>query len=427
METATGQASEALRKVISLASAGALGKEARIEHADWDAVFGLAQEHFVLPLVGCALLHSPGLDCPERYREYALNVMRNASSGNLIRKQRVMHLLRELGSLGVDTRILKGYAAGRFYAYPECRDAGDADLLMDPCHEKKVNAFLKDKGFQLIERSPTGHHVVAAHPKYGKIEMHVSLYNGIVEDIWFRDAQNLRLMEEPVIVNEPEGKYETLGDTDHLIFIVLHMVKHFIGSGLTIRMLLDAALYFEKNRETIDKQRFWGIVEKLNYTGIVNAIFSLLIRCGGFSANSFPGMQEQSEEITDALVRDMLLGGYMGGKETHDRHTASMIYNRRQALKHKSKGQYLAYMVLWKIKSAVVNMFPSRQLLERAYPVVKKYPVLKPFYRVYRFFEYPVQKLRSGIVKQEIRLDDSPTTEIVKRRTELFKKLGLIL
>ena len=413
--------------LIHFAAAGACGRKATTVPADWEVVFRLAHEHQVVPLIGCAMLQSPQIQCPEAYREYALNVMRGASSSNLLRKQRILHLLHELKEKGIKARIIKGYAAARYYAFPECREAGDTDLLIDSGCEKQVSQFLSQKGFQLLERSASSHHTIAAHPKCGKIEMHVSLYNEIVEDIWFQNIEKKDfLLEADVTVMDQEGIYETLGNTDHLIFITLHMIKHFIGSGLTIRMLLDTALYFSNNRETIDTQRFWYVLERLKYTGIVNGIFSLLVHHGGFSASEFPGMSETNPEAIEAIIEDLLMGGYMGSKETHDRHTAAMIYNRKLALKQKSKMQYLSYMVLWKIKSATTYMFPSKELLIRLYPIVKQYPVLTPVLRTYQFVAFPIRKLMSGIVQQEIRTEKTAGAESADRRLELFRRLGMI-
>ena len=71
-------------------------------------------------------------------------------------------------------------------------------------------------------------------------------------------------------------------------------------------------------------------------------------------------------------------------------------------------------------------MFPSKQLLERMYPVVKRYPVLNPLYRTYQFVAFPIKKLRSGIVKQEIRSNDNASEVVANRRIELFKQLGML-
>ena len=105
--------------LIEVASAGAQGKVINLEINDWAIMFRLAHEHNVVPLLACALLHSPNQSCPDDMREYMLNVMRNASSANTIRRQRIFYLLNELDKEGFMARLLKGYSAARHYAYPE--------------------------------------------------------------------------------------------------------------------------------------------------------------------------------------------------------------------------------------------------------------------------------------------------------------------
>jgi hypothetical protein len=105
----------------------------------------VAVDQHVIPLVACALLHSPGLECPEQLREYLLNAMRAESSTNLIRRQRIMHLLQEMKSAGIDAKVIKGYAVSGCYAHPECRGSVDTDLYIDVNREKIAIELLEAK------------------------------------------------------------------------------------------------------------------------------------------------------------------------------------------------------------------------------------------------------------------------------------------
>ena len=67
-----------------------------------------------------------------------------------------------------------------------------------------------------------------------------------------------------------DGKITTLGPTDQLIFLTLHMIKHFISGGLSIRMMLDIELHFKVNKCAIDQTRYWNIMKRLKYTKLIN-------------------------------------------------------------------------------------------------------------------------------------------------------------
>lgn len=130
--------------------------------------------------------------------------------------------------------------------------------------------------------------------------------------------------------------------------------------------------------------------------------------------------------IVDLLMKDMIQGRYMGSLETSDRHTAAMIYNCKLALRGKREVQYRMYMLLWKLKSATTHWLPSSQLLERMHPIVKRYPALSPICPLYQFTAFPIKKLRSDIIKQEIRSNESALEAVANRRTALFKQLGML-
>lgn len=100
----------AMQTLIRLVSAGARKNNINGFDVDWPSVLPLAVEQNVISLVACALLYSPELECPEQLREDLLNTMRAESSANLIRRQRIMHLLQEMKSAGIDSKVLKGYA-----------------------------------------------------------------------------------------------------------------------------------------------------------------------------------------------------------------------------------------------------------------------------------------------------------------------------
>ena len=110
-----------MRDLIMLASAGACGVMPTRDIKDWHKILQLAIDHNVLPLVACALIHAPDSQCPETIRDYLLDVLRMQSSTNLIRRQRIFHLLEAMNRVKIEARVLKGYSVAQYYAYPESR------------------------------------------------------------------------------------------------------------------------------------------------------------------------------------------------------------------------------------------------------------------------------------------------------------------
>lgn len=418
---------KAMQTLIRLVSAGARKEDVSSLSVDWNTVLPLAVEQHVIPLLACALLSSPDMDCPETIREYLLHEMRNVSASNLVRRQRILKLIDELQNEGFRIKVLKGYAIAGYYAYPEIRDAADVDLLIDPNQEKMIYRILEQKGFKVTPRSKTSHQGVCQHSKYGVVEIHAHLYDELVEDVWFQGMdENEYQAETPINLIIDECNTKTLGYTDQLVFLALHMIKHFISGGLTIRMLLDVALFFDQNSKQIDSARFWNTMDKLQYATLVHTILGLIVTHGGFDRVDFQGMKEFDRSLVDQLLLDIQCGGYMGSKEINERQDASMEYNRRLLLKRKSFPAYIMYMIKWKLRSAASHMFPEKSQLFKEYPLLLRWPVAIPFVRLYQAIEYPLRKLSTGILVHQIRSENSAISPISKARIELFEALKIV-
>jgi len=414
-----------IRQLIAWAAMGAAGHPVACADADWPELVRLAAQQHVLPLIACAVKHAKDETCPPQIREMLDGIVRRTSAEQMIRRQRILCLMKRMEEAGMDVLMLKGYAVAADYAHPECRDSADVDLLIDAGQEKKAITFLKAQGFSVEPRAVTSQHVVCVHPQYGKLELHVSLYAELVREVWFCNTQTL-VCEQPVLISTPDGACKALGYTDHLIFLTLHMIKHFIEGGLTIRMMLDIALFFSHHAQRIDAGRFWKAMRDLQYETLVNSILWLMIRDAGFSKACFPGIAQQAPEQMDELLNDLALGGYMGALQKESRYDAGMEYNRRRMLRKKNAMQYRAYMLRWKIRTAGKYMFMSYERLAGVYPWMRKAAALYPFVFLYQAFAYPVSKIRSGIMKTEVRCELTKMNPEARKRVALFEALNML-
>lgn len=416
------------RQLMMLTASGATGKRVKAEVHDWNAVIRFANEQAVLPLMACGLLVNPQILCPEELRTWLLDMMREQSGSNLLRRQRIFHLIHELEEVGLDVNLIKGYSVGASYFYPECRGATDTDLFVPPSQEKAVCAFLLEKGFRVDSRLLTSHHSVCQHPRLGMVEVHIQLYDEIVRESWFKNAKTECFIKESSIRMFCDGtQYSTLGYTDNLIFLTLHMVKHFIDSGMGLRMMMDVAVFFSVHHERIDFERYWRIMDRLQYAGMVSAVLWAMIDTGCFQKDDFPGLRQKKQENIDVILYDLEVGGIMGTKQGHEkRFDGYYEYSRQVLLREKSLFQYCLYMLGYKIRSAKTQMLPSEEQLRKLYPILDKRKWLTPVMRVYRIFDYPVRKICSGVLREQIRFKDIEMPEDAKRRIEMFKILKML-
>lgn len=411
--------------LISLSAAGAKGKTTQIAVGQWSEILSLSLEHNVISLLACTLLHA-NEECPEHIRDGALAMLRGRSSENAIRQQRIMALLNELNNAGVSVKLLKGHSLARYYAYPESRDAVDTDIWIGAEDEQKVYDLLEKRGFQIVERSLTSHHGICQHKKYGKIEVHVRLYDEIVETVWFAGSEEKLVQENYEIVKTQDGQYWTLGPTDQLVFLTLHMVKHFIDGGLSIRMMLDLALHCERNKKQLDYQRYWRTLNQLHYADLVNAVLWILIIYADFSEEVFEGIGACNDSQVKLVLRDLVLGGYMGKNEAELRYESAMEYNRQRFIVDKTGLYYVVYMLAWKIRSGYKLMFSSPRLLLSKYSILRKLPFLFPVIWLYQLISFPICKIRDGVIRRDIRNFGIDQNDGVKQRIEMFKQLKML-
>lgn len=421
--------SDSFKYLLCLSSAGGLGETPQTEHAgvDWNYLLQLALEQAVFPVTANAILQKPDMMPNAQLQDFLQELIRNSAYRNMLRRHRIMMLLGEMEKQGIQPVLLKGYEIAECYHMPVCRESVDTDILVPKDQERAAFQFLKEKGFMLEPRGKAGHHSVGQHSKYGPVELHVSLYDEIIQDIWFRSMQNSYFVNEPLRrVETKEESYLTLGYTDHLLFLMLHMVKHFIINGTSVGMMLDTALFFRQHRAEIDTARIWNTLQSLNYRVLVSAILQSFVQYGLFQESDFPGIEPVPMELMDRMLCDVEQGGRMGVKEKDERMDCSFEYNRRVMRKEKGFLQYVCYMLIWRTKKGIKYMFPSKEMLEILHPVIKDKPELTLWFRLYQLFVFPFVQIKTGFLKKEIRTGHTNISEISEKRIKLFSDLEML-
>lgn len=388
------------------------------EDIDWNLLFSLAQQQQILPLI-CHGIDTQGLhSCPDTLSMVVAHCARTGS---------IIALLEEMNAAGLPCYVVKGFAAGIHYAAPEFRLSGDTDIVIAPEDEDRVCAYLTEQGFSLRPRWEHGHHAVATHPKMGILEVHVHLYDELIGQVWFKGLDTQTLLQEPKrLIHTPDGAYWTLGATDHAIYMALHMVKHFILSGNSLRMMMDVALALKSAKNPVDMERFWSTMDALHYgTLLRNILWGMVLYCG-FSQNDFPGIGSCDKAAVRQLLDDLESGGWIGRNEQKVREESWQEYNRQLLLKQKSKLQYGLYILNWNHSFRLRTIFPGKKRLSRDYPVVLKYPFLIPAVWLHRILFKGTALLRSGGWTRGLISSGDKLCDESRARVALFRRLEMM-
>lgn len=414
--------------LMHLVAAAGRGDKAELpsEDIDWNTLASLAREQSLEPLVGYGLKLSPDVPCPDPLREDFLGKMRRLGAYEVRRRKLVMQLMEALEAEGISTVLLKGYSVGSCYAAPECRVSSDTDLLIRPKDEGRACNFLEGQGFHVRARSKNSHHTECTHPTIGMVELHVSLYDEIVEDIWFGGVREMESCLEPRRRREcSDGVYHTLGETDELIFLMLHTAKHFIFSGMSLRQILDVAMFYEKNRDAIETERFWNVMEKLRLKQLSGCILWAAVKYLGFSTDDFPGINLAPPMAMGAVLDDLEKGGWLGHNERHAREDGWVEYTRQIMLKERSQASYERYMLRRRFSGIWRRIFPSRASLAEHFPEAGKNVLYVPWAWLRVSFG-KLRRLLGGSATRHIVADGDELSTTGRERLRIFSDLGMI-
>lgn len=395
---------------------------------DWNRFFILSQEQVLEPMVFRALRTTPAIQYPSELVRGQMQSTELTIVGSCAKRLWMLDLLNKLEQEGIHAVVVKGFIAAANYAVPECRISSDTDIWVRPEDEERACAFFTKYGFNVKPRWENGHHAIAEHPRNRDVvEIHIQLYDELVEEVWFGQVEPDTFVQEPhKQIKIAEGSCYTLGDTDNLIFMALHMVKHFILSGMSLRMMMDVGLFFANHRESIDTERFWSVLRKLKYDRLISTILWSLIRYCDFKEEDFPGIGTDEPEQIELILTDLEDGGWLGKNNQKARSESWHEYNRQIIMKDKSKWQYFWYMLNWQHSFKLSSLFPGKTRLAQDYPYVLKYPILIPWAWMHRIIFKGFALLSKKRLTSRMVLDENQISAEGKQRVAMFQSLDML-
>ena len=313
----------------------------------------------------------------------------------------------QLNKKGIQTCMLKGQVLSKLYSVPEARVSGDTDLLLSsPTDEEKACSALKEIGFEIKERPQTSHHAMCKRQDAGLIELHLSLYDEIFEDIWFKNKGEKH--EEYISFTTREGyTYNTLNHTDNAIFITLHAFKHFFSEGFGIRQIMDLLLFNKAYKDKIDWEKYFNTLENLRFKKLYNHFEAIGNIYLGFNGENVSGV---SMETVCEILTDIETGGVFGKKDKTRKEFYKEATHKRS---DKTDDEYNEYIERWKGKISFINrFFPPFEQMKKQYSILKSKSWLLPFLWVVRLFDILKYKLTPKKINDE--------------RLNLLKKLDII-
>ena len=389
---------------LHIAKAAISGGDLPAEKVDWPAVFALAGQQKLLPILFEAARATPAAG--ENAVLFAVTKQQVIGQvlNQTVRSAEFADLYRKLRSAGLHPIVVKGQLCSRLYPQTDHRISADDDLLIPDgefmaCHEQLLtNGLTTD--------TPADELASADEVSYTKkgsllyIELHRHLFDSS-EDA-HDDLNHFFTDINPV---ETDG-FLAMPPHEHLLYLILHAYKHFVRSGIGLRQFCDIGLWARAYHVEIDWQRLHEQCESVHAATFAAAAFCI---AGDYLGIEFdlPAPWDGSIDV-EPLLHDTLCGGVYGSNSYTRLHSSTVTLN---AVKASRTGE----------KSSVLStVFPKREYLERRYPYLKKRPYLLPVAWMQRIAHYASEK-QSGTDNSA-----SGSIKLGKERIELMKRYGIM-
>lgn len=397
--------------LMHLYSCGALGLDPDEKREyNINQILQLSSEQGLYPFVFLSLeklYNSSNLDISSNDFNYLKNQYMQVIFSSMRKNAVVNDAICQLNKNGIQTLVLKGQVLSVLYTVPEARVSGDTDLLLlSPDDEEKACSALEEIGFETIERPRTSHHAMCKRQDAGLIELHLSLYDELFEDIWFKNRGEKH--EEYISFTTKDCyTYNTLNHTDNAIFITLHAIKHFFSEGVGIRQIMDLLLFNKAHKDKIDWEKYFNTLKKLRFKKLYNHIEAIGNIYLGFNGKN---ADDISMETIEEILTDIENGGVFGKK---DKKRVGFYKEATRNRSDKTDEEFNEYIERWQGKISFANrFFPPLQQMKKQYGVLNKKAWLLPAFWILRLFEILKYKLTHKKINDE--------------RLNLLKKLDII-
>jgi hypothetical protein len=379
-----------------------------LDEAAWRALYRTAAKHNILPLVADAL------PCvlPEPYAKQT----RHAILGQAERTAELGLLMEHLYGLGLRPLVIKGLVCRSLYPEPEHRPSTDEDLLVDPAEFMKLHNAMMSYGLELV--NPEADLAESFEVSYRDLDQ--KLYVEVHTSLFTRNIPYLNRMNEGFrsahvrAVTQTAGgiSVRTLCPNDHLLYLILHALKHFLHSGVGIRQVCDIALYSAENRDRIS----WGGLRRtlaelgaLDFARALYGIADKYLLPDEQLLHYLAGWEIKTIDF-EPLLDDIMDGGLYGTSTKSRAHSATMTLNA--TVEQRTDG----------MKALMHAVFQPCKSMKKRYRYLEKAPFLLPVAWGHRLLRYGAELLR-GDRRTNSALD---SIRVGSERIRLLQKYHII-
>lgn len=315
--------------------------------------FDMARIHFVLPMVYEAMG-----DClePSGAAAAAKRISTNAVVNQAMKTKSFLELYDVFNQHGIKALVIKGLICRNIYPKIDYRASNDEDIFIMPKDFSNARKILSDRGFVQADSTIAPNQLECAYykPPGFVVELHRNLFDSDSPD--FKNTNDIfsASFDNAIQVEIMGVKVWTMNYTDHMLYLIMHSLKHFMGSGAGIRQICDINLYATTYADKIDWQKVFTVLKSHRADVFAMNAFEIGRVHLGYDIQCLKKyFDEYAADIhCEELVEDILSSGISGGSDGASGHS------RKNSDNH------------W--------VFPRPSALRKQYPYAQKRPFLLP-------------------------------------------------
>lgn len=333
-------------------------------HADWKALFDLAQKHDVSAVLAHQIKALPQSARPPKRLASAFNQTLGYALIRFEEREQSLSVLTAcLNRAKLPHLIVKGAVTRHLYPNPELRTSGDTDVVVSPKDYERSITLLQQAGFQLKNKKPF---VAVLYYKRDVFELHNRLEN--------LNEQSQKLLNN---VFSPELSAPVSGYTYHLnadyalFYTALHLLYHIKKSGAGVRMLMDLDVLIRRHPNSLVS--FLTLAQKCGLQKSCTVLLHLVHKWFDTPLSAVP--ENCSADLEEKLAGIIISGGIFG----LDNGDTGAVF-----LSSQTKSGRITKRT--RIRAFLRYLFPSSTYMYAQFPYAGKHHVLLPAAYIHRFF-----------------------------------------
>lgn len=385
-------------ELVTLLKDARLNRASELIKLDYQKLFDLANQHQISALIYNQIYNFG--DFPMELKEiwksqtFKINVIQTRKT------MKMLQVYKQFLNQNLKVLIVKGLICRSLYPHPDNRQSNDEDLYVQKEEFEKTKDILLKNNFAVVLESNDV--TTFIDPVSGlSIELHTALFS--LESKAYGNYQKYfdHAFDE-CIVHQIDGvNVYSLEYSQHLLFLILHFVKHFFHGGVGIRQVADIVMYSEAYGDRIDWDSLYAVLKDLNIYILITSLFALAHDHLEFDYTKIKVPDDIDNIDYQDLFDDIMDAGIFGQSSSERIHSATITLN-----------------TIGNGKTSVIkSIFPSLKEMQSKYKYLNKYPILLPAAYLSRILNYK---------KNNSSKNSQKTIEVGRQRVELLKKYKVI-